>query len=132
VQNLDNWAPELKSLVDTNTLRVLVTGSSALRIEAGRDSLAGRLSTIELGPLLLREIAQLGLGETIEPLLPDNGIERLLHIESWRELGRLGVRNDGHATKLSRGGHAGAGIHVHRSGSTSHGRMFRMIWLRRW
>ena len=31
-----------------------MTGSSALRIEAGRDSLAGRIASLELGTLLLR------------------------------------------------------------------------------
>src|SRR5438270_1088784 len=48
VQNLADWAPQLKHLVDINPVRVLVTGSSALRIEAGRDSLAGRILTLEM------------------------------------------------------------------------------------
>ncbi|MDP2659281.1 MAG: AAA family ATPase, partial [Dehalococcoidia bacterium] len=37
VQNLDAWAPQIKSLVDNHSVRVLLTGSSSLRIEAGRD-----------------------------------------------------------------------------------------------
>ena len=70
VQNLSDWAPQLKQLVDMNPVKVLVTGSSALRIEAGADSLAGRVFTVEMGPLLLREIADLrGFGK-IPPLLP--------------------------------------------------------------
>ena len=48
VQNLPDWAPQLKHLVDMHPVRVLVTGSSALRIEAGRDSLAGRITTLEM------------------------------------------------------------------------------------
>ena len=40
VQNLRDWAPQLKSLVDNSTTQVLVTGSSAMRIELGRE--AGR------------------------------------------------------------------------------------------
>ena len=48
VQNLSEWAPQIKSLVDHHAVRVLLTGSSALRIESGRDSLAGRISTLEL------------------------------------------------------------------------------------
>jgi hypothetical protein len=49
VQNLKDWAPQLKSLVDSSTTQVLVTGSSALRIEQqGRDSLAGRMNTIDV------------------------------------------------------------------------------------
>ena len=46
VQNLAEWAPQLKAIVDHHTLRVVVTGSSALRIEEGRDSLAGRITTL--------------------------------------------------------------------------------------
>jgi hypothetical protein len=45
VQNLDAWAPQIKNLMDNHGVRALVTGSSSLRIEAGRDSLAGRVTT---------------------------------------------------------------------------------------
>lgn len=51
VQNLDAWGPQLKHLVDNNEVRVLVTGSSSLRIEAGRDSLAGRHYHPRPGPV---------------------------------------------------------------------------------
>lgn len=93
VQNLDDWAPELKNLVDINTVRVLVTGSSALRIEAGRDSLAGRISTVELGPLLLREVAALGLKTEIPGLLPDNGLDALTRKETWIALQGHGLKH---------------------------------------
>ena len=86
VQNLPDWAPQLKALVDHNTVRVVVTGSSALRTEAGRDSLAGRISTLDLGTLLLREIAGLRFGQVLQPVLPQNGLEPLLDIEFWRRL----------------------------------------------
>lgn len=90
VQNLPEWAPQIKYLVDMNKgLRVLVTGSSALRIEAGRDSLAGRIATIEMGPLLLREIAEWRTGETLESLLP-NGHAALREKSFW-----LSVRDNG-------------------------------------
>lgn len=95
VQNLHDWAPTLKHLVDIHRVRVLVTGSSALRIEAGRDSLAGRISTVELGPLLLREVAALSLGEDVPPLLAENGIEALASKESWIRLQRHGVGHSG-------------------------------------
>jgi len=91
VQNLDAWAPQLKFLVDTSAVRVLVTGSSSLRIEQGRDSLAGRISTLEMGPLLLREIAELrGLGQ-LAPALPVNGLAPLREKAFWlalRDYGR--------------------------------------------
>lgn len=84
VQNLPDWAPQIKSLVDHNTVQVVVTGSSALRIEAGRDSLAGRLSSLELGTLLLREIALFRFDEAIAPLWTPNGLKPLLEIDFWR------------------------------------------------
>lgn len=92
VQNLSEWAPQVKSLVDHHTLKVLVTGSSALRIEAGRDSLAGRITQVELGTLLLREILGLRFNEDVDPFLPDNGLEALLRKEFWLDLQREGVR----------------------------------------
>lgn len=85
VQNLDAWAPQLKHLVDNNTVRALLTGSSSLRIEAGRDSLAGRITTFDLGPLLLREIAELSLGQSAQPWWEDNGAERLGDPAFWAD-----------------------------------------------
>jgi len=86
VQNLADWAPQIKSLVDHSTVRVVVTGSSALRIEAGRDSLAGRITTLELGTLLLREVAGVRGDGPIDPLLEDNGLQPLLDLELWRAI----------------------------------------------
>ncbi len=90
VQNLPDWAPQLKHLVDMNPVRVLVTGSSALRIEAGRDSLAGRISTLEMGPLHLREIAELRGFGTLSAHLPPNGLGPLKRKEFWLDLRRVG------------------------------------------
>jgi predicted AAA+ superfamily ATPase len=67
VQNLQLWAPQVKHLVDNHDVRSLVAGSSSLRIESGRDSLAGRITTFDLGPLLLREIATICFGSTVAP-----------------------------------------------------------------
>ncbi|MBM4049463.1 MAG: ATP-binding protein, partial [Planctomycetes bacterium] len=93
VQNLADWAPQVKALVDHHAVRVLITGRSALRIERERDSLAGRVSTLELGTLLLREIAALrGWGE-ISPLLPLNGLGSLKDQSFWRELREHGLRH---------------------------------------
>jgi predicted AAA+ superfamily ATPase len=93
VQNLPDWAPQLKHLVDIGRVRGLVTGSSALRIEAGRDSLAGRITTLEMGPLLLREIAELrGFGQ-LKPLLPANGLGALKEKKFWLELRNCGQQN---------------------------------------
>lgn len=93
VQNLQDWAPQLKHLVDINPVRVLVTGSSALRIEAGRDSLAGRISTFEMGPLLLREIAELRGFGSIEPFVEFNGLGPLKDKEIWKGLVKYGMQH---------------------------------------
>lgn len=85
VQNPNAWAPQVKSLVDNHALRALVTGSSSLRIEAGRDSLAGRITTIDLGPLLLREIAELRFGASSDAFWKDNGPESITSPEFWRQ-----------------------------------------------
>lgn len=85
VQNLPAWAPQVKHLVDNQNVRVLVTGSSSLRIEAGRDSLAGRITTIDIGPLLLREIALLRYGYESKPLWEENGLDSVVKPEFWRE-----------------------------------------------
>ncbi|MEX2649583.1 MAG: AAA family ATPase [Alphaproteobacteria bacterium] len=86
VQNQADWAPQLKYLVDHHTVHVMVTGSSALRIEIGRDSLAGRITSVDLGTLTLREIAELAVGVRVDPLLPGNGLEALRSIDFWRNL----------------------------------------------
>jgi predicted AAA+ superfamily ATPase len=86
VQNLKDWAPQLKSLVDSSATHVVVTGSSALRIELGRDSLAGRISTLDAGVLSLTEIAAFHRIPLGEPFLPDNGIDALVNIDFWRAL----------------------------------------------
>jgi predicted AAA+ superfamily ATPase len=75
VQNLDAWAPQVKHLVDNHSVRILVTGSSSLRIEAGRDSLAGRITTVDLGPMYLREIAELRFGYSTKAHWYDNGLD---------------------------------------------------------
>lgn len=86
VQNLDNWASQLKTLVDSSTTQVVVTGSSALRIELGRDSLAGRITTIEAGVLSLTEIGLFRNIDLGDPFLSDNGLQPLANREFWRDL----------------------------------------------
>lgn len=93
VQNLADWAPQLKHLVDQHPVQVVITGSSALRIEAGRDSLAGRITTLEMGPLLLREIGEIrGYGK-IEPYLPHNGLGPLKEKGFWLGLREFGEKH---------------------------------------
>jgi len=83
MQNLDAWAAQVKHLVDNHEVRVLATSSSSLRIEAGRDSLAGRITTIDLSPLLLREIAGLQFGVAATSFWEDNGLDALTSLDFW-------------------------------------------------
>ncbi|WP_437869604.1 ATP-binding protein [Sorangium sp. So ce363] len=91
VQNLDNWAAQLKHLVDSSTVYAVVTGSSALRIELGRDSLAGRIQTIEVGTLTLREISKIRFGSTLRAALPDADIHKLADKSFWYEVRNVGL-----------------------------------------
>ena len=93
LQNLDGWDAQLKSLVDNASVKVVVTGSSALRIELGRDSLAGRINTIEAGVLSLTEIGALRGYPTPEPFLRDNGLADLLDKGFWIDLRDHGLRH---------------------------------------
>jgi predicted AAA+ superfamily ATPase len=94
VQNLTSWAPQLKFLVDTypGGLRVLVTGSSALRIKLGDDSLAGRLQGFEVGPLRLAEIAQLRGFGSLTPVQDENSWDQWTQPDFWRSVHSSGVR----------------------------------------
>jgi predicted AAA+ superfamily ATPase len=94
IQNLDDWSTQLKFLADHNTLTCVVTGSSALRIELGRDSLAGRINTIEVGTLSLTEIGNIRKLPTPEPFLPDNGISKLKKKIFWEELKSYGASHE--------------------------------------
>jgi predicted AAA+ superfamily ATPase len=119
VQNLADWAPQVKALVDHHAVRVLLTGSSALRIEYGRDSLAGRITSLELGTLQLREIAALhGLDEP-EPALPPNGLKALITRAFWDELRRRGLdyraaRDAAFSAFAERGGYPVAQVRTDR------------------
>ncbi|WP_448520364.1 ATP-binding protein [Rhodoflexus sp.] len=77
---------ELQFLVDHNTVICVVTGSSALRIELSRDSLAGRINTIEAGTLSITEIGKIRGLPTPEPFLPDNGVSKLKQQATWQAL----------------------------------------------
>ena len=93
VQNLSKWAPQIKALVDQHHVRVLLTGSSALRIEHGRDSLAGRITTLELGTLFLREIASFRGWAELPNRLPFNGLGNVKEKSFWLELREFGRQN---------------------------------------
>jgi predicted AAA+ superfamily ATPase len=86
VQNLKGWATQLKSFVDHVTTKTLVTGSSALRIGDGNDSLAGRISMIELGPLRLQEIAGVRDIGQFDSYSAGRAVENWTRREFWLDL----------------------------------------------
>jgi len=93
VQNLNSWAEQLKALVDHNDLKVFVTGSSSLKIEKGKDSLAGRITIYDIGPLSLREVGAIrGLGE-IPSFLGGNGLAELKKQNFWDGLSEYGEKH---------------------------------------
>ena len=48
IQNLKDWASQLKHLVDSSTCQVVVTGGAGLQIEQGGYCLAGRITPLEM------------------------------------------------------------------------------------
>ena len=93
VQNLADWHVQLKALVDRTDVRVLVTGSSALRIERGRDSLAGRIQTLEVGPFRLSEIASVNKLGPLPPFEAGNGFRAWSTSAFWTALTAHGVQH---------------------------------------
>jgi predicted AAA+ superfamily ATPase len=110
VQNLPDWDVQLKSFVDRSDVRVVITGSSALRIAAGRDSLAGRIQMLELGPLRLAEISEIsGIGK-LRVHDGHNGFGDWTRQDFWRSLAAEGqaqavTRNAAFARFSDRGGY---------------------------
>ena len=93
VQNLKAWAPQVKSLMDHVAAKTLVTGSSALRISDGQDSLAGRISMIELGPLRLGEIIGVHQWGDLPPFQPATRIEAWTDKDFWLDLASYAERH---------------------------------------
>ncbi|MDR2169372.1 MAG: ATP-binding protein [Planctomycetaceae bacterium] len=58
IQEIDNWNSQIKHIVDIRRCHVFITGSSAIRIFDGKESLAGRAYWNEITTLGLSEICQ--------------------------------------------------------------------------
>jgi len=89
VQNLKAWDSQIKALIDHNSCKVFITGSSALKIHQGRENLAGRVKIMDLGPLHLPEIASIrGLGN-LTCYQPDLDISEWKNPDFWEGLSRF-------------------------------------------
>ena len=93
VQTIRNWSNQLKFLVDHSAVKVVATGSSALRIEQSCDSLAGRISTVEAGVVSLSEIAEFRGLAPLEHFPPEESFGQFRRLEFWQELAAHGRRN---------------------------------------
>ena len=93
IQNLRNWHVQLKSLVDSAAVKVIAAGSSALRIERGRDSLAGRITTVDVGVLSLTEIGAFRQLTPPAPYLKDNATGSLKEKKFWTGLREYGLEH---------------------------------------
>lgn len=103
VQNLADWSVQLKILADNTDARIIVTGSSALRIAKGQDNLAGRMTTIEMGPLRLWEVAGIRGLRGLVPYAPEAQLEAWKKRDFWLGLiehGRKHVRQRDEAFRL--------------------------------
>ncbi len=90
LQNLPRWSEQLKALADHVEARMFVTGSSALRIARGRDSLVGRMTFIELGPLRLGEIAGIRGLRDLPPFARDPSVGDWRDRGFWEKLATYG------------------------------------------
>ena len=93
VQHIRNWHNQFKFLVDHSAVKVVATGSSALRIERGGHRMAGRMSTVEAGTLSLSEIAEFRGMAPLEHFPPDESFGQIRRLEFWQELAEHGRRN---------------------------------------
>ena len=93
VQHIRNWSNQFKFLVDHSAVKVVATGSSALRIEPGHNSLAGRMSTVEAGTLSLSEIAEFRGMASVKHFPLEESFGQFHRLEFWQELVEHGRRN---------------------------------------
>lgn len=91
VQKVKDWPNQVKHLIDVHEVRVVITGSSSLAIKTAQDSLAGRIHTIEVATLSVREIAMFhGLPVGAEAL-NGAGSKRLGEKEFWMKARDQGI-----------------------------------------
>lgn len=88
IQDVPKWSAQLKHIVDFKDCQVYITGSSALRIAYGSESLGGRMDMCVLPPLSLVEIAGFRGMADVVPLKNGTDVSGWLDQEFWMQLGR--------------------------------------------
>ena len=85
-QNIDNWNAQLKYISDHGESRFFITGSSALRIIAGRESMAGRVQWHEINTLGLAEISTFRSISPLAPYREEINLSEWLQKDFWLDL----------------------------------------------
>lgn len=85
-QGVKNWNSQLKYISDIGECRIFVTGSSALRIIAGKESMAGRVHWNEINTLGLSEISGLRKLGSLSPYCPEINLSEWTKKEFWIKL----------------------------------------------
>ena len=93
VQHIHNWNEQLKFLVDHTAVKVVATGSSALRIARGGHRMAGRMSTVEAGTMSLTEIAEFQGMAPLEHFPHEASFGQFRRLEFWQDLAEHGRTN---------------------------------------
>ncbi len=93
-QVVDNWSSQLKHITDLGECKIFVTGSSALRIIAGKESLAGRVRWNEIGSLELSEISAFRKLGSLPPYRREINLFEWLEKDFWLHL-KKGTWKDG-------------------------------------
>jgi predicted AAA+ superfamily ATPase len=88
-QDVPNWNVQIKHIIDHKECKVFVTGSSALRILAGRESLAGRVDYYVLPTLGLTEIAGFRGYAKMSTFTQEINFKEWQHQQFWADLSRF-------------------------------------------
>jgi len=92
-QNIKNWNSQLKHLSDHAECRFFVTGISALRIIAGKESMAGRVHWNEIGTLGLTEISAFRNTSPLAPYRSEINISEWAKKDFWLDLRNANWKN---------------------------------------
>ena len=93
-QSIKNWSSQLKQISDHGECRFFVTGSSALRIIAGKESMAGRVHWNEINTLGLAEISAFRKIGSLSPYRSKIILTEWLKKEFWLDLKNARWKND--------------------------------------
>lgn len=92
-QGVDNWNSQLKHIIDHGECKIFITGSSALRIHAGKESMAGRVQWNEINTLGLSEICAFRKLGVLPPYCPKIDLSEWLKKEFWINLKKCNWKN---------------------------------------